>query len=124
MPDPGTQRDAALKTAQAAYLRDLAERVADRPPHKTYLDSLLATTDDNALYDIPLPRKVSRRVADALVEDVAWCRTSLPEIGQMSPYPAAYKSLRIDDARAAAERGRSRTRAQQHGELSDLLALG
>lgn len=95
-------------TAQTEHLARLKARTTDRPHHARFLRLLLAAEPDK-LDDIPRPARVSRPVADALTDDVHWCRRPAPPEGcTISPYPGAYNRLRVQQARAAHDRAAAR----------------
>lgn len=104
--------------AATERLRDLRTRTADRPAHARYLEALegaaqpllddgkyaaaLASTDD-----VPIPKGVSGRVAEAIQEDydaiLSWLDPANAD-KNMAQYPNAYSTRRGIDGRAAGER--------------------
>lgn len=94
--------------AQAEHLTRLKARTTDRPDHARFLRALLAA-EPGKLDDVARSPRVSRRVADALTDDVHWCRRPAPPQGcTISPYPGAYNRLRVEQARAAHDRAAAR----------------
>lgn len=117
---PATQ----LPEAQAQHLARLKALVMDRKPHARYLATLLAAPVDG-LDQVDVPRDVSRAVAEALRDDVFWCRRVHPGLRPkelVAQFPDAYHRLRNKNAhRAAARRA---DRANGPASLRALLRLG
>lgn len=98
-----------FKYAQRARLIELRTLVKNKPAHAEFLEDLLDALPGEILDDLPLPRGVARKVADALIADVEWTRQAAPEPGMsIMQYPDAYKQLRIKQARAAAQAAHTR----------------
>lgn len=101
-----------FRNAQALLLAKLKARTTDRPDHARFLRALL-DAEPGKLDEVTRPARVSRRVADALTDDVHWCRRPAPPEGHMiSPFPAAYNQLRVDQARTAHDRAARREQAK------------
>ena len=97
-----------FRHAQAEHLTRLKARTTDRPDHARFL-RLLLDAEPGKLDEVTRPARVSRRVAEALTDDVHWCRRPAPPEGSMiSPYPGAYNRLRVDQARTAHDRAAAR----------------
>lgn len=110
-----------LAEAQGQRLASLIERAADRPAHTKYIEALMAA-DYEDLMEVEAPSGVSRRVADAILDDVFWIRQ--PETtggGFVSQYQNAYSNRRMADARAA--RDRAKTRAAHEDTLESMLQI-
>ncbi|MGW0523039.1 hypothetical protein [Crossiella sp. NPDC003009] len=106
--------------AQQDQLRHLREATADRPAHARYLAALEQVSADR-IDDVEPGAGVSARIAQALRDDVAWCRMVPPARGGFtSPFPGSYAALRLRAARAVAERART---TKEAGTLSGLLRL-
>lgn len=119
-----TSEQERLRAAQSERLAALTERTADRVPHRRYLEWLLEAEDLDQRHNVALPSGVSHRVADALMDDVYWCRMPLPDSGHLPPYPDAYGRYRLATARAAGARKQAEeARGRQPGTLSDLLTF-
>jgi len=98
-----------FRQAQESRLADLRILVANKPAHDRFLRELEDAGPSEVLDDIEPPRGVSRKVADALIADIEWIAAQAPEPGaSIAPYPNAYRALRIDQARANAQRKRTR----------------
>jgi len=114
---------ADLPKAQARNLTKLKALVMDRAPHGRYLALLLAAPVDR-IDHVDVPPDVSRRVAEALRDDVFWCRRLAARHGELvSHFPDAYHRLRDENARLAAAR---REQACKRGpaSLASLLTIG
>lgn len=101
-------RAADLPKAQGESLTALKAAVVDRPPHARYLAQLLDAPADR-IDHVPVPADVSKRVAEALCDDVHWCRMPLRTRDShprtiVSAYPRAYLRLRETAVRQAAVR--------------------
>lgn len=93
-----------LNEHQRDRLAQLREATSDKPAHARFLAELEDAAPGEILDDIELPRGVSRRAADALIEDFEWITAPEPEPGmRSSQYPNAYRALRLTQARAAAQ---------------------
>lgn len=91
-----------LNEHQRDRLARLREATADKPAHAEFLAVLEDAAPGEILDDIELPRGVSRRAADALIEDFEWITAPEPEPGMyVAQYPGAYRALRFMQARAA-----------------------
>ena len=112
----------------AHLLADLREEASDRPAHAAFLaqleqvgsEGLAAGKSESdiweALEDLPVPRGVSARVAEAMVTDVDWIvswviRPRDDESKRRSRYERAYANRRSTDAGAAQQRERTRERS-------------
>lgn len=98
---------ASYRAAQEELIAQLRELTADRPAHAAYLEALLAVELDDAM-EVDVPRGVSGRVAEALLDDVLDARTPPPLSGFAASWNRAYRKRRQTDARAAVERERTR----------------
>lgn len=106
---PMTNDIERYRQAQRDRLAELRTLVADRPAHARFLERLEDTYPGEILEDIELPRGVTRKVADALIADVEWVTAEAPEPGMSaSPFPGAYKALRLKAARSSAQAARTR----------------
>jgi hypothetical protein len=98
-----------LALAQQARLAELRAQAEDKPAHAEFLAVLEDAAPGEILEDLRPARGVSRRVADALIDDIGWIRQPVPEQGmRVAAYPGAYAALRLKDARAAAARQATR----------------
>lgn len=110
-----------LSETQKNLRQALLERAADRPAHLRYVESLLGVADDDMI-DVALPKGVSARVAEAILDDLFWIRQPPPPPGHfIAQYPNAYSKRRTTDARATHQREQTR---QRGGGLGSLLGLG
>jgi hypothetical protein len=93
----------------AERIAALRDRAIDRKAHVTYLESLLAATDE--LDDVEVPSGVSGQVALALVDDVEWLRAALAGETHIhrTPYPNAYAERRRIDANAGRQRAATKS---------------
>lgn len=96
-----------LQAAQQERRAALLALAADRPSHLAFLRALLAEADPVARFDLPAPRGVSARVAEALLDDVDWIMAPAPERGFLYSYPGSYAARRRTDARATDARSRT-----------------
>lgn len=89
-----------FQALQSETLDDLRAACADRPEHAEYLEALIEQGPGVEPWT-----GVSRRVADALDDDVSWCTQNVPA-GQGFPsgFPGRYRALRASNARAATRR--------------------
>lgn len=98
-----------FRTAQGNRLATLRESTKDKPAHAGFLAILEDAAPGEVFEDLPLPRGVSRAAADALIDDYRWTIAAPPEPGMsVNRYPDAYASLRLRQARAAAQRAQTR----------------
>lgn len=114
-PPPGLDAAAVtlFQSAQRKHLDELRTACADRPDHAEYLRTLTEVGAEN-MADPQFWPGVSRPVADALTDDVAWCVQNVTT-GQGFPsgFPGRYQALRARNARAAARRAATIEHDQQ-----------
>lgn len=97
-----------LQAAQAERRQQLLSLAATRPGHLAYAIALLDAANDDERMDLPAPRGVSGRVADAILDDVYWITMEPPSEGfHTAIYPNAYAQRRRVDAIAADQRART-----------------
>lgn len=98
-----------FKAGQDNLLAALRKATQDKPAHAEFLADLEDAAPGEILEDLRLPQGVSRAVADALIADYRWTIAAPPEPGwSINQYPDAYASLRLRQARANAQRARTR----------------
>lgn len=98
-----------FEQAQRDRLAQLREACADKPAHAEFLEILIDAAPGEVFEDLPLPRGVARRVADALITDIEWINQLIPPAGaQVSPFPCGYARLRAQQGITAARGARTR----------------
>lgn len=99
-----------FRAAQQQRQDALLALAADRPAHLQYIRALLSESEaaDADLLDVPLPRGVSGRVAEAILDDVFWVLQEPPTMGFPAQYPNSYSRRRQVDALGAAKQARCR----------------
>lgn len=107
---------ATHETLQQQHTTELRKSTQDRPAHAAYLDTLLSLRPGDDPHQVPVPEDVSARYAQAILDDVDWCRTPLPNPAH--PYPDAYATLRRRDKAAATRRAQNQ---RNRLGLADLL---
>lgn len=98
-----------FEQAQRKRLSQLRDYVADKPAHAEFLAILEDAAPGEVLDDLPLPKGVVHRVADALIADYEWITRPAPPQGmQASPFPCAYFRLRAKQDITTARRASTR----------------
>lgn len=121
----------ALDDEHRAKLAALRERAADRPAHLAYIDAVAEAIADapdsdqliRRTDDVPVPKGVSARYAEAIADDLYWIfdPTPVPQGHFRSTYSNEYVTRRMTDARAAHDR--QRTREHNSAGVEGLLRI-
>lgn len=98
-----------FEQAQRDRLIELRALVADKAAHAEFLAILEDAAPGEIFDDLPLPKGVARKVADAIIADFEWIvRPAPPQGTQTGPFPCAYSRLRAKQNITSARGARTR----------------